>query len=255
MKTMTDIIISGANGHMGHMIYECIKERSDCRVVAGIDINTEKYADFPIFATPSELNIKGDVIIDFSHPALLDALLEYSSKTGTPVVYATTGYTDEQIDKIKEAAETSPVFFSWNMSMGINLLVELSKKAAAFLGDQFDIEILEKHHNRKLDAPSGTALMLANGINEVFDGEKEYVYDRHSVRKKREKKEIGISSIRGGTIVGEHDIIFAGNDEVITLSHSAASRRVFAVGSINAALFLKGKPAGMYDMSDVFKEL
>ncbi|MBR6923450.1 MAG: 4-hydroxy-tetrahydrodipicolinate reductase, partial [Oscillospiraceae bacterium] len=189
------------------------------------------------------------------HPALLDALLEYSSKTGTPVVYATTGYTDEQIDKIKEAAETSPVFFSWNMSMGINLLVELSKKAAAFLGDQFDIEILEKHHNRKLDAPSGTALMLANGINEVFDGEKEYVYDRHSVRKKREKKEIGISAIRGGTIVGEHDIIFAGNDEVITLSHSAASRRVFAVGSINAALFLKGKPAGMYDMSDVFKEL
>ncbi|MBR6924520.1 MAG: 4-hydroxy-tetrahydrodipicolinate reductase, partial [Oscillospiraceae bacterium] len=172
---MTDIIISGANGHMGHMIYECIKDRSDCQVVAGIDINTEKYADFPIFATPSELNVKGDVIIDFSHPALLDALLEYSSKTGTPVVYATTGYTDEQIDKIKEAAETSPVFFSWNMSMGINLLVELSKKAAAFLCDQFDIEILEKHHNRKLDAPSGTALMLANGINEVFDGEKEYV--------------------------------------------------------------------------------
>ncbi len=252
---MTDIIISGANGRMGKMIYECVKDREDCRVVGGIDLITESYADFPVVSKPSELTVKADVIIDFSNPALLDGLLEYSMSTGTPVVYATTGYTVEQIAKIKKASESVPVFFSWNMSMGINLLVELSKKAASFLGEQFDIEIVEKHHNQKLDAPSGTALMLANGINETFDNGKEYVYDRHSVRKKREKKEIGIHAVRGGTIVGEHEIIFAGSDEVITLSHSAASRRVFAVGSVNAAVFIKGKGPGMYDMSDVLKEI
>lgn len=252
---MTDIVISGANGRMGRMIYSCITEREDCRVVGGIDIFTESYADFQIVSKPSELTVKPDVIIDFSNPALLDDLLSYSLTTGTPVVFATTGYSDEQIAKIKAAAEQVPVFFSWNMSMGINLLVELSKKAAAFLGDQFDIEIIEKHHNQKLDAPSGTALMLANGINETFNNEKQYVYDRHSQRKKREKKEIGIHAVRGGTIVGEHEIIFAGKDEVITLSHSAASRTVFAVGSINAAVFIKGKPAGMYDMSDVLREI
>ena len=165
---MTDIVISGANGRMGKMIYSCISEREDCRVVGGIDIFTESYADFPIVSKPSELTVKPDVIIDFSNPALLDDLLSYSLTTGIPVVFATTGYSDEQISKIKAAAEQVPVFFSWNMSMGINLLVELSKKAAAFLGDQFDIEIIEKHHNQKLDAPSGTALMLANGINSLY---------------------------------------------------------------------------------------
>lgn len=252
---MTDIIICGANGRMGHMIYECVQGRDDCRVVAGIDTYTNQYADFPIVATPAELPVKGDVIIDFSNPASLDGLLEYSIANGTPVVFATTGYSDEEIEKIKAASEKTAVFFSWNMSMGINLLVELSKKAASFLGDQFDIEIVEKHHNQKLDAPSGTALMLANGINETFDGDKEYVYDRHSVRRKRDKKEIGIHAVRGGTIVGEHEIIFAGSDEVITLSHSAASRRVFAVGSVNAAVFVKDKKSGMYDMSDVLKGL
>ncbi len=252
---MTNIVLCGANGRMGKMIYSCISERSDCKVVGGIDTYTECYADFPIVESPDKLPVKADVIIDFSNPAVLDSLLEYCCMTGTPVVFATTGYSEEQISKIKAAAGQIAVFFSWNMSMGINLLVELSKKAAAFLGDQFDIEIVEKHHNQKLDAPSGTALMLANGINEVFDDSKQYVFDRHSQRKKREKKEIGIHSVRGGTIVGEHEIIFAGKDEVITLSHSAASRTVFAVGSINAAVFLKGKPAGLYDMSDVLKDM
>lgn len=246
---MTNIAICGANGKMGKTIYNCIKERDNCQVVAGIDLYTEQYADFPIVATPSELEVKPDVIIDFSNPASLDGLLEYCLTTGTPIVVASTGYSDEQIQKIKSASQQIPVFFTFNMSLGINLLVELAKKAASVLGDQFDVEIVEKHHNQKIDAPSGTAIMLANAINETLDNSKHYVYDRHSRRQKREKSEIGMHAIRGGTIVGEHDVIFAGHDEVITLSHSAASKTVFAEGSINAAVFLKDQPAGLYDMS------
>lgn len=243
---MTNIVICGANGKMGKMIYSCVSEREDCKVIGGIDVFTESYADFPIVSLPSELPEKPDVIIDYSNPASLDNLLSYCLTNGVPVVLATTGYNEEQMAKITAASSQIPVFFSWNMSMGINLLVELSKKAAAFLGEQFDIEIIEKHHNQKIDAPSGTALMIANGINETFDNTKQYVYDRHSQRKKREKKEIGIHAVRGGTIVGEHEVIFAGKDEVITLSHSAASRSVFAVGSINAAVFIKNRTAGIY---------
>lgn len=246
---MTNIAICGANGKMGKTIYNCIKERDNCKVIAGIDLYTEQYADFPIVATPSELSVKPDVIIDFSNPASLDGLLEYCLTTGTPIVVASTGYSDEQIQKIKSASQQIPVFFTFNMSLGINLLVELAKKAASVLGDQFDIEIVEKHHNQKIDAPSGTAIMLANAINETLDNSKHYVYDRHSRRQKREKSEIGMHAIRGGTIVGEHDVIFAGHDEVITLSHSASSKTVFAEGSINAAIFLKEQPAGLYDMS------
>ena len=245
---MTNIAICGANGKMGKTIYSCVQERDDCKVIAGIDIFTEQYADFPIVASPSQLPEKPDVIIDFSNPASLDGLLEYCLSTGTPIVVASTGYSDEQIQQIKNAAEQIPVFFTFNMSLGINLLVNLAKKAAEVLGSQFDIEIVEKHHNQKIDAPSGTAIMLANAINETLDNSKHYVYDRHSRRQKREKSEIGMHSIRGGTIVGEHDVIFAGHDEVITLSHSAASKTVFAEGSINAAVFLKDKPAGLYDM-------
>ncbi|MBR0512586.1 MAG: 4-hydroxy-tetrahydrodipicolinate reductase [Ruminococcus sp.] len=248
---MTNIAICGANGKMGKNIYSCIKEREDCEVVAGIDVYTEQYADFPIVETPAQLPVKPDVIIDFSNPAGLDALLEYCLSTGTPLVIGSTGYDDAQIAKIKSAANQIPLFFTFNMSLGINLLVELAKKAASILGDQFDIEIVEKHHNQKIDAPSGTAIMLANAINETLDNSKHYVYDRHSRRQKREKSEIGMHSIRGGTIVGEHDIIFAGNDEVITLSHSAASKMVFAEGAVNAAVFLKDKPAGLYDMSQM----
>lgn len=245
---MTNIAICGANGKMGRTIAGCVNDRDDCTVVAGIDLNTEQYAEFPIVNAPDALPVKPDVIIDFSNPASLDALLAYCLSTGVALVVASTGYSDEQIAKIKAASEQIPVFFTFNMSLGINLLVNLAKKAAEVLGDQFDIEIVEKHHNQKIDAPSGTAIMLANAINETLDNSKTYVYDRHSRRQKREKSEIGMHAIRGGTIVGEHDVIFAGHDEVITLSHSAASKTVFAEGSINAAIFLKDQPAGLYDM-------
>lgn len=246
---MTNIAICGANGKMGKNVYSCASSREDCKVIAGIDIFTEQYADFPIVDAPSKLPEKPDVIIDFSNPASLDGLLEYCLSTGTAIVVASTGYSDEQIQKIKNAAQQIPVFFTFNMSLGINLLVELAKKAASVLGDRFDVEIVEKHHNQKIDAPSGTAIMLANAVNESLGNTKNYVYDRHSRRQKRDKSEIGMHSIRGGTIVGEHDVIFAGNDEVITLSHSAASKTVFAEGAVNAAVFLKDQPAGLYDMS------
>lgn len=250
---MVKIAINGANGHMGKVISSVISERDDCTVVAGIDINTDKYSDFPIVSSPAELTEKPDVIIDFSHPSALDNLLEYCLSTGTPVVIATTGYNEEQTAKIKKAAEQIPVFFTFNMSLGINLLTKLAKTATEILGDQFDIEIVEKHHNQKIDAPSGTAIMLANAINDTLDDRCHFVYDRHSQRMKREKNEIGIHSIRGGTIVGEHDIIFSGRDEVITLSHHASSKEVFAVGSVNAAVFINGKAAGLYDMAQLIE--
>lgn len=246
---MTNIVITGANGKMGRVINSVISERNDCRVIAGIDLITDKYADFEIYSSPAELAEKPDVIIDFSHPSALGGLLDYCLSTGTALVAATTGYNDEQIASIKKAAEQIPVFFTFNMSLGINLLIKLAKTAAEVLGGQFDIEILEKHHNQKIDAPSGTAIMIANSINEVLDNSCQYVYDRHSQRKKRDRNEIGLHSVRGGTIVGEHDIIFAGRDEVITLSHSAASKEVFAVGAVNAGVFLAGQQPGIYDMA------
>lgn len=251
---MTNIVISGANGKMGKVINNVISAREDCKVIAGIDINTEIYDDFPIVTSPLELPEKPDVIIDFSHPLALDGLISYALSTGTPLVLATTGYSDEQIAKIKSSSEQIPVFFTFNMSLGINLLVELAKQATAILGNQFDIEIVEKHHNQKIDAPSGTAIMLADAINETIDNKMQYTYDRHSQRKKREKNEIGMHSIRGGTIVGEHDVIFAGRDEVITLSHQASSKEVFAVGSVNAAVFMNGKKKGLYTMADLIKQ-
>lgn len=252
---MIKVAITGANGKMGRVIASIIAERDDCEIIAGIDLNTAENGVFPIVTEPSLLPEKPDVIIDFSHPSALDKLLEYCINTGTAAVIATTGYSDEQITKIKTAAEQVPVFFSFNMSLGINLLANLAKTAAKLLGGQFDIEIVEKHHNQKLDAPSGTAIMLGNAINGVLEDKYHYVYDRHSRRMKREKYEIGMHAIRGGTIVGEHDIIFAGRDEVITLSHSAASKEVFAVGAVNAAVFLAKQDAGLYDMSDVIEEL
>lgn len=245
---MTNIAICGANGKMGKNIYNCIREREDCKAVAGVDIYTEQYADFPIVDAPDKLPVKPDVIIDFSNPSLLDGLLDYCLSTGTPLVIGSTGYSDEQIAQIKKASAQIPVFFTFNMSIGINLLVQLAKKAASVLGDRFDIEIVEKHHNQKIDAPSGTAIMLGNAINETLENSKHFVYDRHSRRQKREKSEIGMHAIRGGTIVGEHDVIFAGQDEVITLSHSAASKTVFAEGAVNAAVYLKDRAPGLYDM-------
>ena len=252
---MTKIAICGASGHMGRVIADIIANRTDCTVSAGIDKITAGYADFPIVDSPEKLPEKPDVIIDFSHPSTLDGLLSYCLTNGVPIVVATTGYSAEQIAQIKKAAESIPVFFTFNMSLGINLLAELAKKAAAVLEGQFDIEIIEKHHNQKLDAPSGTAIMLADAINDTLEQKCSYVYDRHSVRAKRTKTEIGMHSIRGGTIVGEHEILFAGRDEVISLKHEAHSKSVFAVGSVNAAMFLTNKEAGLYAMSDMLKEV
>ena len=248
---MTEIAICGCSGKMGRVINDIIKSRSDCKVPFGIDISGDKYDSFPVFKTFTQVDKKPDVLIDFSHPSCLDDLLEYCLTNGVPVVIATTGYSDEQILKIKKAAEQIPVFFTFNMSLGINLLAELAKKAVQVLGGQFDIEIIEKHHNQKIDAPSGTAIMLANAINEESGNAYNYVYDRHSVRQKRNKSEIGLHSVRGGTIVGEHEIIFAGRDEVISLKHEAHSKEVFAVGSVNAAIFICEKTAGLYEMKDL----
>ncbi len=251
---MIRIAISGASGRMGRVIANLVHQRTDCEVIAGIDKFAEKYDSFPIYASVFDLPEKPDVIIDFSNPSALSDLLSYTKMNSVPLVIATTGYSDEERSQIVSASSQVPIFFTFNMSLGINLLASLAQKAAQILGDQFDIEIVEKHHNQKKDAPSGTAIMLAEAINETLGGTKHQVYDRHSVRKPRDKDEIGMHSIRGGTIVGEHDIIFAGHDEVITLSHSAQSREVFAVGAVNAAVFLAGKSAGMYNMSDLIKE-
>lgn len=249
---MTRIILCGANGKMGRVIQSVVNARDDCEIVAGVDLNTNS-SDFPIYADFKEVKENGDVIIDFSNPALLDSILEFSTEKNIPAVIATTGYDDKQKKQIEAAAENTAVFFTYNMSMGINLLANLAKKAAQVLGEDFDIEIVEKHHNQKIDAPSGTALMLADAVSEEFDKPMKYEYDRHSKREKRSKNEIGMHSVRGGTIVGEHEIIFAGRDEIITLSHSARSKEIFAVGAVNAAVFMNGKTKGVYSMKDMIE--
>lgn len=237
---------------MGRVIQQLVAERTDCTIAAGVDLFADSAAAFPAYTNIADVQEEADVIIDFSHPSLLTPILSYAAqKGGIPAVLCTTGYSAEQVEALKTAAQTQPVFYSRNMSLGINLLIELSKKAAKVLGDQFDIEIIEKHHNQKIDAPSGTALMLADAIASVRDGETQYVYDRHAQRKKREKSEIGLHAVRGGTIVGEHEVIFAGNHEVITLSHSAQSKELFATGAVNAAVYMCGKGPGLYDMSDM----
>ena len=250
---MTRIVVSGCNGKMGHEIVSIISETPDCQVAAGIDIHITGNEGFPAFVNAEEFSGEADVLIDFSHPSALSSLLELSKKRRLPLVLRTTGYSKAQVEELKAASKEIPIFYSRNMSLGINLLIELSKKAAQVLGKGFDIEIIEKHHNQKIDAPSGTALMLADEISTVLPEEPKYVYDRHSRRMKREKNEIGIHSIRGGTIVGEHDVLFAGHHETITLSHTAQSKEVFASGAVNAAIYLCGKPAGLYDMSDLLK--
>lgn len=249
---MTDIILCGANGKMGKVIRDIVAKRDDCRIAAGIDLNTVSDS-FPIYSSFDEIKEDADVIIDFSNPALLNDLLDFAVKKSMPVVIATTGYDESQKKQIEEASRKTSVFFTYNMSLGINLLANLAKKAVQVLGDAFDIEIIEKHHNQKIDAPSGTALMLADAICEELNKPMKYEYDRHSKREKRTKNEIGMHAVRGGTIVGEHEIMFAGRDEIITLYHSARSKEVFAVGAVNAALFLKDKPAGMYSMKEMIE--
>ncbi len=247
---MKKIILCGANGKMGHVIRNIVAADNECEIVAGVDINTES-TDFPIYSEIDSVKESADVIIDFSNPALLNSLLEYSAAKKIPVVIATTGFDDDQKKQIENAATENGVFFTYNMSLGINLLATLAKKAVDVLGNDFDIEIIEKHHNQKIDAPSGTALMLADAICEEIDKPMKYEYDRHSKREKRSKNEIGMHAVRGGTIVGEHEIIFAGRDEIITLSHSARSKEIFAVGAVNAAKYMVGKGAGLYTMKDL----
>ncbi len=249
---MVRIILSGANGKMGKVIQSVVSGRDNCEIVAGVDINTESNG-FPVYSSFEEIKEEADVIIDFSNPALLNSLLYYSEKKSIPVVIATTGYDDSQKKQIEEAAKKTAVFFTYNMSLGINLLANLAKKAVEVLGDEFDIEIIEKHHNQKIDAPSGTALMLADAICEEIQKPMKYEYDRHSKREKRTKNEIGMHAVRGGTIVGEHEIIFAGRDEIITLSHSARSKEIFAVGAVNAAMFMADKKSGMYSMKEMIE--
>lgn len=243
------IIISGCNGRMGRVVESICEADPDVSVVAGFDVSLESRA-FPVFVSPANFTGEADAVIDFSSPAALDGLLAFALERKVPLVLATTGYSDEQLAQIDEASKRIPIFRSANMSLGINVLLELVKKAAAVLGDSYDIEIVEKHHNRKVDAPSGTALMIADAAASALNFKPEYVYERHSVRQSRDKKEIGISAVRGGTIVGIHEIMFAGRDEIIEIKHTAMSREIFANGAVKAAKFLTGmsKP-GMYDMS------
>ena len=253
---MINVILCGCTGRMGRAVTELINKSEKFRIVAGVDVNTENIAPackFPVYQTIKEFPDRADVIIDFSHHTALADLLEYAKSSLTPIVVCTTGHTDEERQMMKDAASTTPVFFSRNMSIGINLLIELCRKTAKTLGIAFDVEIIEKHHNQKLDAPSGTALMLAEAIADERDAS-EFVYDRHDRMQKRDPSEIGIHAVRGGTIVGEHDVIFAGNNEIITLSHSATSREIFANGALKAAEFIVGKSPKMYDMSDVINQ-
>ncbi len=251
---MIKIILNGCNGKMGLAVSRLIAERDDCEIVAGVDLRCDIQREFPVFNNIKDIQ-SGDVIIDFSHPSCLPDLLEYAVSTKTPIVIATTGLSNADFENVKAASRAIPIFFTFNMSLGINLLVELSKTASKVLGDNFDIEIIEKHHNQKIDAPSGTAIMLANAINEVNDGKYVYEYNRQSKRVKRDAKEIGIHAIRGGNIVGDHEVIFAGHDEVISLSHSAGSKEVFAVGAVNAAVFISSMKSGLYDMKNLITSI
>lgn len=249
---MVRIIMHGCNGKMGQVITGLVADDPNAQIVAGIDIADNIDNGYPVFTDIKKCDVAADVIVDFAAAAAVDALLDYSVEKQIPVVLCTTGLSDEQLARVKESSKKVAILKSANMSLGINTLMKLLKDAAnVFAPAGYDIEIVEKHHNQKVDAPSGTAIALADSINEARGGEYEYVYDRSQVRKKRDKKELGISAVRGGTIVGEHEVIFAGIDEVIEFKHTAYSKSVFAKGAVEAAKFLAGKPAGMYDMADV----
>ena len=250
---MINIILSGCNGKMGQVISRLVSDMADAQILFGYDINTDKKWDYEVYSSFEDAREKGDVVIDFSHPASFDSIVKYCRETKTPLVMATTGLSAQQKEELNKLSAEVAVFFSANMSLGVNLLINLVKKAASLLEDNFDIEIIEKHHNQKIDAPSGTALMIADEISQTLTNAPEYMYDRHSVRKKRSKNEIGIHAVRGGTIVGEHEVIFAGTDEIIEIKHTAMSKEVFAVGSIKAAKYISGKEAGMYDMKNIME--
>lgn len=252
---MLKIIISGCNGHMGRVVSALCAADPQLEVVAGFDVMGSTDREFPVYSSPTQFTGSADAVIDFSSPAALDSLLSFGRDTKTPLVLATTGYSPEQIAQIGATAREVPIFRSGNMSLGINVLLELVRKTASVLGDTCDIEIVERHHRRKVDAPSGTALMIADAAAQGCGHEMEYVFDRHSVRQPRGGCEIGISSIRGGTIVGEHEIIFAGHDEIMEIKHTALSREIFAQGAVEAAKFIANIQApGLYDMSQLVQQ-
>ncbi len=246
------ILLCGCFGRMGRAVAAALKDGDE--IAAGVDV-FDGAADYPVYPTATACAEAVDAVIDFSNPAALEDVLAFAVAHQTPAVICTTGLSAEQVAAVKDAATKVPVFYSGNMSLGIGLLCALTKKAAAVLGDDFDIEILEMHHNQKLDAPSGTALMLADAAKEGLSYEPAYVYTRHDRRQKRDKAEIGISAIRGGNIIGEHQVIFAGGDEVINLTHRAQSRALFATGALRAARFIIGKPAGLYNMENLMAEV
>ncbi len=252
---MIKIIMNGYNGKMGKVICDIVSKDPECDIVAGIDITTSN-AVFPTYININDCDMPADVIIDFSTAAAVPSVIEYALKKKLPVVICTTGLSEDTLNQIDKASEIIPVFKSANMSLGINLIAKLISKAAKLLSESgFDIEITERHHNQKIDAPSGTAILLADSVNEALDNKYSYVYDRSQRREKRSPKEIGITAVRGGSIVGEHSVIFAGKDEVIEFKHNAYSKEVFAVGAVKAAKFVTGKPAGKYDMQDIMQQL
>lgn len=250
---MTDLIVQGICGRMGRTLLDKIAQRDDCRVVAGVDQTAGTVNGIPVFAGFDQLTATG-VVIDFSSPAGAVAAARWAAANGCPCVICSTGLGKEEDAALEQAAASVPVFRSANMSLGVNALIELARRAASLLGAEFDVEIVEQHHRNKLDAPSGTALMLADAINDAAGGRYDYVYDRTQRRQKRGDRELGISAVRGGGIVGEHEVLFCGPEEVVRLSHSAGSRGVFADGAIQAALYLQGRQPGYYNMNDLIKE-
>lgn len=250
---MIRVLLNGCNGKMGRTVTELAAKQDDLAIVAGVDCTTDSFGGFPVFLKPQDVTDEFDLILDFSVASAVDGILDYAARKGKPIVVCTTGLSDAQIEKIKSCSEEIPVFFSANMSLGIPLITDLAVKVSQILGEGFDIEIVEKHHNQKVDAPSGTALKIAEAIDRAGDEQYHFEYDRHAKRAKRSKNEIGIHSVRGGTIVGEHEIIFAGEDEVISIKHEAFSKKIFANGALNAVRFLMDKEPGLYDMNRLLK--
>jgi 4-hydroxy-tetrahydrodipicolinate reductase len=251
---LVNVILHGCNGKMGRVVTKLIESDPEMNLVAGIDENKDKYTNsFPVYADPFSCKEKADVLIDFSHYSALPNLLKYCLDNKLPLVIATTGLNEENIESLEKASQSIPIFRTANMSLGVNVVTDLAKKAAHVLSDAFDIEIIEKHHNKKVDSPSGTAYLIADAIKEVFNGEKSYVYGRHGKNDKRNTTDIGIHAVRGGSIVGEHTVIFAGPDEIIEIKHTALSKDIFALGAIRAAKFLMHQQNGLYNMNDLLK--
>lgn len=251
---MVKIIMHGCNGKMGQVISGLVKEDKDTMMAAGIDLVDNKENSYPVFTNIWDCNVEADAVIDFASAKAVDTLLAYCVKKKLPVILCTTGLSEDQLWKISEASKEIAVLKSANMSLGVNMLLKILQSAAKILAPAgFDMEIVEKHHKHKVDAPSGTALAMAESMNAALGNTYTYNFDRSRERKAREENEIGVVAVRGGTIVGEHDVIFAGTDEVVTFSHTAYSKAIFAKGAVQAAKFLAGKPAGLYGMGDVIE--